>query len=194
MEVRSVRKPIVLDLETKYSFREAGDVAKLGVSCVGIYDYARKRFRAFLEDELEQLFPILERAAFIIGFNIDRFDFPLLDTYYMGSLGSFITLDLLTSVKQAYGKRISLNELARETLGITKSGHGLQAIEYYRERRLEELKRYCLDDVKITRDLYEYGKREGKLFYRGPRGRETILVDWDQGIDNKSDVNLTLGI
>lgn len=195
MEVRSVRKPIVLDLETKYSFRETdNDILRLGVACVGIYDYLTKQFKAYLEDELQQLFPLLERASFIVGFNIDRFDFIVLDNYYIGKLTSLSTVDLLEIIKKASGKRIPLDELARETLGVTKSGHGLQAIEHYRAGRIEELKRYCLDDVKITRDLYEYGRREGKLFYRGLRRRETILVDWNQSIDNKSDVNLSLGI
>lgn len=188
--------PIVLDLETKSTFREAGnDHKKLGVSCVGIYNYADAAFTAFMEDKLNDLFPILEQAALIIGFNIDNFDFPVLDPYYMGSLSGLPTLDLLTDVKNNFGKRLPLDELARETLQVTKSGHGLQAVDYYREGNFTALKKYCLDDVRITRDLYEYGKKHGQLFFRGPRGRQSVRVDWkNKDAQDNNEINLTLGI
>jgi hypothetical protein len=190
-----MNKPVVLDLETKNSFREVGkDVTKLGVSCVGIYDYETNRLTAFMEDELNKLFPLLENASSIIGFNIDRFDFPVLDVYYAGRLKNLPTLDLLSSVKDNFGKRIGLDALASETLNTNKSGHGLQAIEYYRKGKYDELKKYCLDDVKITHDLYEYGKKHNEVYFKSHRGKEIIKVDWNDSQQNNSEVNLTLGI
>jgi DEAD/DEAH box helicase domain-containing protein len=187
-------KPIVLDIETKYSFREVGnDLTKLGVSCVGIYDYLTDRYSAFMEEELDKLFPILEKASLIIGFNIDRFDFPVLDTIYVGNLSNLPTLDLLEDIKENLGRRLPLDELAHETLGATKSGHGLLAIEYYRDGEFDKLKKYCLDDVKITKDLYEYGKKHGKVFFRGIRERENVKVEWNNR-ESDSEINLTLGI
>jgi DEAD/DEAH box helicase domain-containing protein len=50
-------------------------------------------------------------------------------------------------------------------LGKGKSGTGLQAILYWRNGRLEELKKYCLDDVRVTKQVYEYGVKNKKILY-----------------------------
>lgn len=187
-------QPIVLDLETKKSFQEVGGKKpeKLGISVVGIYSYKDGSYKAFLEKELEQLFPILEQASLLVGFNINRFDLLVLQPYYVGDLSKLVTLDILEEVKKVLGKRIALDDLARETLGVKKSGHGLLAINYYKEGRFEELKRYCLSDVKLTRDLFEYGKKHGKLFYQSPYTRQEIKVNWQNFKQKREDINLTL--
>ena len=43
-------------------------------------------------------------------------------------------------------------------------------MQYYRAGDWERLERYCLEDVKLTRDLYEYARKHGQLlFQKGPR-------------------------
>jgi DEAD/DEAH box helicase domain-containing protein len=190
-------KPVVLDLETKRTFKEAGSTKPedLGISLVGIYDYATESFKAYREEQFAQLFPILEKASVIIGFNSNSFDLPALNRYYVGNLLSLPSLDLLESVQKALGRRIALDEFAKETLRTHKSGHGLMAIEYFKESKWAELESYCLDDVKITRDLYEYGKKNGEIYYLAPFGRRTVKVDWRETNGNGgNDINLTLGI
>lgn len=185
-----------MDLETKKSFQEVGGKKpeELGVSVVGIYSYEDDSYKAFLEKELEQLFPMLEQASFLVGFNINRFDLLVLQPYYVGNLSKLVTLDILEEVKKVLGKRIALDDLARETLGVKKSGHGLLAINYYKEGRLEKLKRYCLSDVKLTRDLFEYGKKHGRLFYKDVYGRQEIKVNWQDLNQKTKEINLTLPI
>lgn len=188
-------KPVVLDLETQYSLREKdNDPRKLKVSVVGIYDYSDNQFKDFLEDEFKELWPILENASLIIGFNIKKFDLQVLAPYYVGDVRQFPVLDLLDEVKESLGKRISLGELAKATLGEGKSGHGFLAIDFYRKGELEKLKKYCLDDVRLTRDLYEFGKKEGRIFYLSIRGKEEIKIDWRQKEIKKKSVDLTLPI
>lgn len=188
--------PIVLDLETKKTFREVGGnfPEKLGVSIVCLYDYGTDKFFSFFEKEFDKLFKILEKASLIIGFNSSKFDLPALSSYYVGNISSFPQLDLLEDVKNELGKRIALNELAGETLGVKKSGHGLMAIDFFHEGKLDELTKYCLDDVKITRDLYEFGKKNGKIFYKTAFGRREIKVKWSDSRGASSDINLTLPI
>ena len=80
------------------------------------------------------------------------------------------TLDLLFEAQKGLGRRISLDALAQATLGASKLGSGLDALEYYRAGDWERLERYCLEDVKLTRDLYEYARKYGQLFFqKGPR-------------------------
>lgn len=188
-------QPIVLDLETKYSFREVNnDLKCLGVTCVGIYNYFDNSYRAYMESEIPRALKVIEGASFTIGFNIDHFDFPVLNPYYLGDLSKLVTLDLLSEFKKSFGKRASLDSIAMATLGVGKSGHGLQAIDFFREGKFKELKRYCLDDVKITKDLYEYGMKYGKVFVHDWRGKTSVNVGWrDKSIEDL-EVNLTLDI
>jgi DEAD/DEAH box helicase domain-containing protein len=75
-------------------------------------------------------------------------------------------LDILEEIDKALGHRIKLDDVAQATLGSGKSGDGLKAVQYWRTGRMEELKKYCLDDVKITKQIYEYALKNGKLLYR----------------------------
>lgn len=186
-------QPVVLDVETQHTFREVGgyDPEKLKISVAGLYDYATDTYQAYTEPELPQLFPILEKASVIIGFNQIDFDLPVLNPYYVGDLTKLPNLDLLKVVEKSLGFRISLDDLAKETLGAKKTGHGLLAIEYFRDGEIQKLKDYCLSDVRLTKELYEYGKKEGKVFYNTASGRRVIAVSWSDTVAF-SEVNLTL--
>ncbi len=170
----------VLDIETKESFLAVGgyNPTKLSVSVAGLYTAIDDQFRCFAEDELSDLWSMLEQSSRVIGFNLDGFDYPVLQKYYSGNILKLPTLDILTEFKIAQGFRIKLDALARETLGIGKSGDGLQAIRLYEQGRLSELKKYCLDDVKITRDLFLQGRDKGVLYYQDQGKRTTWMVDW----------------
>ncbi len=187
-------QPIVLDLETQMTFREVGGYIpeKLKVSVVGIYDYASGKYMIFEENELKNLFPFMENASAIIGFNNIDFDLPVLKPYYLGQISKFPTLDLLKHVEKSLGFRIALDDLARETLSMHKTGHGLLAIDYFREGKMQELKDYCLSDVKITKELYEYGKTNKKVFYKSHTGRREIAIDWGEIPKEAASINLTM--
>jgi len=36
----------------------------------------------------------------------------------------------------------------------------------FRQGRIEELKKYCSNDVKITKEVYDYAQKYGKLLYK----------------------------
>ena len=168
---------IVLDLETQKTFDEVGGrshLEKLLVSLVGIYSYEKDTFTTFTEKEVPRLFPILEEAGRIVGFNIKGFDYPVLQPYYHQALHTLPTLDIMEVVVKTLGHRLHLDTLAQASLGCGKTGTGLDAIRYFRSGEIEKLKTYCLADVKITRDLYEYGKRHKKLLYHDRRREKTL--------------------
>ena len=58
---------------------------------------------------------------------------------------------------------MGLNVLAKTNLGIGKTGYSLEAPRLYHNGQIEELKNYCLNDVKITKELYELVLRQGYL-------------------------------
>ncbi len=187
--------PVVVDVETQMTFRDVGGYypEKLRISVAGLYDYATDLYKAFEEPELPEFFRYLENSTIIIGFNVIDFDLRALSTYYVGDLKKFPTLDLLKHVEKSLGYRISLDDLAKETLLTQKNGHGLLAIEYFRNKEMDKLKKYCLSDVDITRKLYEYGKTNKKLYFKSTAGKQDIPVSWDTAVTSvSSQVNLTL--
>ncbi len=170
-------KRLVVDLETKRSFAEVGGAhhrAQLGVSVVGVYDYQDDRFIAFREDRFDQLATLLREAEEIVGFNLLGFDWPVLAAELGDWVLSLPSLDLMVEVQQALGYRVSLDALAKATLGAGKIGSGLDALSYYQTGDWERLERYCLEDVKLTRDLYEYALRHGYL-YVDKGGRKAVV-------------------
>ncbi len=168
---------VVLDVETKKTFEEVGGYfpGQLEVSFVGVN--FRQGFSGqwqeakFFEPDLKELFPLLEKADIVIGFNIDNFDMPALAPYYNGDISQIPTLDLLLKIKESVGHRISLDAVAHETLNIGKSGNGLDAIRYFKTGQLEKLAHYCLQDVKVTREIYLYGLRTGKVKFKNKWNR-----------------------
>jgi DEAD/DEAH box helicase domain-containing protein len=185
---------VVLDLETKRTFDEAGGrkPADLGITVVGTYLYKTGEYLVFEENQLSDLEQLLSETARIIGFNIRRFDFPVLQPCFkrlnLSDIGYF---DLLEDLEKILGHRVSLQSLAKATLNEGKSGSGLDAIEFYRRGEMEKLKKYCLDDVRLTKEIYEFGKKFGHVYYHS-RDKATRLeakVNWK---DPEVPANLSL--
>ncbi len=182
---------IVFDVETKKTFDEVGGYypEKLGVSVSGVWwgeDGSEGQYKAFKEEEFPEMFKLFERADRIVGFNSIGFDMPALSPYYSGDLLSLPNLDIMVEIEKQVGHRISLDAVAKETLGEQKIGHGLDAIEYYHSGDWESLIKYCLQDVKVTKDLYDYGRDEGVLRFKN-RWNRLIEVKVDFSLPEKSE-------
>lgn len=168
---------VVLDVETKKSFEEVGGYFpdRLGISFVGVCirdGFSGKgEMKGFFEKDLPDLFPILEKADVLVGFNVDGFDMQTLVPYYQGNVTTFPTLDLMLQIKKSVGHRIGLDAVAKETLGIGKTGNGLDAIKYYNAQNWEALSSYCLQDVAVTRDVYDHGLTKGQVKFRNKWNR-----------------------
>ncbi|MBI3996698.1 MAG: WYL domain-containing protein [Candidatus Omnitrophica bacterium] len=170
---------LVLDLETQKEFAEVEGRKPelLLVSVVGVYSYEQNRYDAYLEADLaSKLGPRLQAAELLIGFNIRRFDLPVLQPYLSFSLNTLPMLDIMEEVVKNLGHRLSLDSLAQATLGQGKSGHGLDALRWFKEGRFDLITKYCLDDVKLTKELYDYGKQHGRLFATNRFGNEKLQI------------------
>jgi len=185
--------PIIFDIETQHTLREVGyDYRKLKISVVGLYDYATGTYFAYFEKDIPELMLKIEHASMIIGFNINKFDLPVLSPYYLGDITQFSTLDILERVEKSLGFRVALDDLARATLGIKKTGHGLLAVDYFNNKEWDKLEKYCLDDVKITKEIYEYGMKNGKLMLNTDKGIREIPVTFKNSSNGKTAVSLSL--
>jgi len=176
-------KRIVLDLETKKTFDDVGGrnaVDKLGISVLGLYEYETNTYSTFLEEDLGRFQNILINSTLVVGFNHIYFDLPVLQPYLSIDVTKLPCFDIMLAVQEIIGHRVGLDSIAQATLGVGKIGSGLDAIRYYQEGRWDELKKYCLKDVEVTKNVFEHGIREGKISYRsrfGPAVKE-INVKW----------------
>lgn len=188
-------KEIVFDIETQNTFAEVdNDFKKFKVSVVSIYRYETGSFESFLENELARLWPILEKADRIIGYNSEHFDIPILQNYYPGNLLKIPHLDIMKHVKEALGIRLKLSDIAQATLDdVDKSADGMQAIRWWREGKIDEIKKYCEQDVNVTKLIYEFGRDNRQLFYNNLAGEAVpFAVDFSMPAASTSKINLTL--
>ncbi|MSR71147.1 MAG: hypothetical protein EXS50_00530 [Candidatus Taylorbacteria bacterium] len=178
---------IVFDIETQNTFHEAGsnDPAALSISLVGIYDYTNDKYDSFLEGELTKLWPIIEKADMLIGYNSDHFDIPLLNKYYPGDLTKIKSLDLLKEIKNSFGRRVKLDSVALGTFNKGKIGHGLDAITWWKSGEIDKIRKYCLEDVKITKELYEYALANSKVLCKEGPSQFEIKLDTTKWNDKK---------
>jgi DEAD/DEAH box helicase domain-containing protein len=183
---------VFFDVETKKLFSEitTRDPGDLGVSVVSVYrrelDHSQGEIhgemRSFWEHEFADMWKIFKEADRIIGFNSLKFDVPALQPYAFFSLAKLSHFDIMEKIYQALGRRISLDNFARNTLGETKIDTGINAVRYWKsgdQENLKKLRTYCEMDVRITRKLYDFGMKNGYLKFtdkwNNPR---TLSIDF----------------
>ena len=174
---------VVLDVETRRSAAEVGGwhrADRMGVSVAVLYDSRTGDFSAWRQEDIPELARVLASASLVVGFNLLRFDYAVLEPHAPGcSFRALPTLDMLVAVQEQLSYRLSLDNLARATLGGTKSADGLQALQWWKEGRLAEIEEYCRQDVALTRDLYLFGREHGHLLFTNKAGKEVrVRVNW----------------
>jgi len=173
-----------LDLETCYSAEEVGGWSRchhMGVSLAVLLETSPERMTVYREDDLERLCRRLQELDLVVGFNLKRFDYRVLQPYAPVPLGRLPTLDILEDLTYILGFRLPLSHLTEKTLGEKKTGDGLLALELYRAGRWEELEAYCRQDVMLTRRLFEFGARQGYLIYQHRQGLLVrVPVEWHE--------------
>lgn len=170
---------LVFDIETKNTFADVGgreNVDKLSASFVGVYSYNQDKYLSFFESDFPKLNDLFKNAGLLIGFALNRFDIPVINKYLDFDIWQIPRYDILEEIEQACGLRISLEILAQTNLGLSKKGHGLDAVKYYKEQDWESLKNYCLQDVKLTKELYELAKKQGHLLVPRKFGNDLMKV------------------
>jgi DEAD/DEAH box helicase domain-containing protein len=172
-------RTVVFDIETKNVFDDVGkaDPTLLEISVVAAYDSETDQYASYTEDELPSLWPTIEQADALVGFNSDHFDIPLLNAYYPGDLTAMASIDLLKDIKHSLGRRIKLDTIAEATLGTQKSGHGLQAIQWWKQGEIDKIRSYCVEDVRITKEVFDYAMTHGKLYYKDSGQLREIPID-----------------
>ena len=185
-------RKIVFDIETSNTFSDVGssNAADLDISVLCLHDSETNEYKHFLQEDFTELWGIIEGADMLIGYNSDHFDIPLLNKYYPGDLSQIKSLDLLKEIHKSLGRRIKLDTVAEATLGEKKSGHGLQALKWWRAGERQKVIDYCIQDVKVTKKIYEYALKNGKVKFKELGKVRDIILDTSEW-ETRQDAALT---
>lgn len=177
------RDIVYFDLETQRTANDAGGwdkKAAMGMSIGVTYSTRLGEYRIYRESRVDELIDQLRRADLVVGFNVINFDYEVLMGYTAYDLPHLCqTLDLLVDIEKTLGHRLGLDAVASASLGVGKTGDGLDAIRWWREGRLHDIAEYCCFDVKCTRLVHEFGITHKKLHYTDRfQQRKAVPVAW----------------
>jgi DEAD/DEAH box helicase domain-containing protein len=180
---------IIFDLETQNIFQDVGssDPTALDISVATLYDSETEKYTTVTVDEIDTLWPIIEKADALVGYNSNHFDIPLLNKYYPGDLTEIKSIDLLEDIKNSLGRRLRLDSVAQATIGAKKSADGLQAVRWWREGNIKDIKKYCEQDVKVTKEIFEYARKNGHVKFKDGHRKKEIPLDtshWEEKEDS----------
>jgi DEAD/DEAH box helicase domain-containing protein len=173
---------VYFDVESQKLFHEVGgrDASKLRLACGVTWSTLRNDFAVYWEKDAPALIAELKSADRVIGFNIIHFDYEVLRPYALGeNFRAFRSTDMLQDIYRTLNFRLSLDSIARATLGASKTADGLQSVEWFRSGELEKVAEYCKSDVEITRRVYEFGRDNGFVHYYSKMGSKLkVPVQW----------------
>jgi DEAD/DEAH box helicase domain-containing protein len=178
----SGKNVVVFDLETQRSFQDVGGrtaMRELGMSVGVVYSFLDDSFHAFLESEAARLIEFLRAAELVVGYNLLGFDYEVLKGYGELPAAGLPTLDIMVDLQQKLGFRPKLDSVVKATIGAAKTADGLQALAWWKEGRLDLIEKYCTEDVRLTRDLYLFGRRNRHvLVSRFSGAPHKVEVSW----------------
>lgn len=175
---------VVVDVEIQKTIAETpggwNATDKLGVAVACVWEYRTRRMRVYGPGDLQDLQDRLLRADRVSGFNIWRFDFPviwqcpklewmeqprtevladwrrLLDTKNDVLENIWLALGLNADEFTEAHRGWSLDTVARGTLNMGKIGYGGDAPYWVQAGEIQRVVNYCADDVALERDLVDF--------------------------------------
>jgi DEAD/DEAH box helicase domain-containing protein len=158
-----IAKPIPLkNGKPDWDYARAGDC---GISCVVLYDSQTERYHLYDMHNLPECVAHLNSADLIVGYNSIEFDTSVLQNV-SGSQLTAPQYDILSEIWRALGhyqKGYKLGDVCGRALNLEKSGSGESAPSLAAQGRWAELMDYCLNDVALTKALYNYVVDEGGI-------------------------------
>lgn len=175
------RHVVYFDLETLRGADEVGgwgNIKNMGMSCGVVYSTDSNQYHVYEESQVADLISMLRSADIIIGYNHIRFDYEVLRGYSSFDFLKLPSFDMLIDLKDKFGHRVKLDSLAKTNLGEKKTADGLQSLQWVKEGRLDLVKEYCVQDVKVTKNLFEYGQKNKSIGIENLGDIRKVDVDW----------------
>ncbi|MCK5588869.1 MAG: ribonuclease H-like domain-containing protein [Candidatus Pacebacteria bacterium] len=171
-------KKLIFDIETKTALfdPETPTLLDMEISVISMHDSETDRYYSFQEEQFNEMWSFFEEADMFITFNGNYFDIPLLQKYAPFDLNTTYHLDVFAKVEKSIKKKIGLDAIASTTLGTSKSANGLQAVAWWNSGEIDKIIKYCEQDVKVTKDVYEYALKNNKLYYIDRKTQEKTEI------------------
>ena len=136
-----------------------------------IYDYRDDRYKVYDQKNIKELGERLLSADKVIGYNHIAFDYLILREDGINIQGSELRdYDILVELWKKNGKKESgfkLDQVAKLNLACGKSENGAKAPLMFQKGEIAKLITYCIDDVRITKLLYDQIINKGFLLAKG---------------------------
>lgn len=177
----------IFDTETLHTYDELGIVnkkdkipcnLKMAIGGILIYDTEKDtdKYMFFVESQAHSMIELLKQSNFIIGHNIIRFDYPLIQQYTFENLSIILknnTFDTLIELEKYTGIWTSLDDLCERNLGYGKNEESIKIPSMWRNGEYEKVENYLRNDLKMTKEIYLYIKKNKRIkFMLKDYGRE----------------------
>ncbi len=175
---------LFLDIETQNNWKngESFKVEDLRISYAGVINGETGEELDFWEEDIDKLKTLLLSGETVVHYNGFSFDMPVIANYTGPEILDVPQIDLMVAFYKRIGFRPKLDDVATATLGYGKIGKGSDAVMYWESGQLDKLKKYCIQDVHVTMDVYNYGKEHGKVKYFDRNGfKREVSIDWSLG-------------
>ena len=187
--IPSNREPVIPGIEYCAGWH---DHANMGISVIGAYEFHADRYRVFCQDNFAEFVSLVIEQEVVIGFNNKSFDDRLVDAVIGGNIDELLrtrSYDLLSEVWLGAGlgpryngpqySGYGLDDLAKAEHLQGKTGHGALAPIQWQQGKIGAVIDYCLQDVKITKELIERVLIEGCLNNPKRDGSIPVRKPWE---------------
>jgi len=163
---------------------------KIGMAVAGVLTFDNKKdlpkYDYYTETDIEQLKKKLGEYDIIIGHNLLRFDYVVVEKYLPADFIKNLevkTIDTFALLYKRTKEYIGLNDLGKLNLGMTKTEDTLMIPKLWKEGRYSEVKEYLRRDLELTAGMFCYVLKNGQLRYPHKKfGKfiedRTIKIDW----------------
>lgn len=159
-----------------------GDHANMGITVLGVYDYALDQYRVFCDDNRGEWAVLVASSAedtLFVGFNNIPFDNAVMRaTPGWWTPGDERCYDLLRETWASAGlgpefvypthAGFGLEAMCKINFGLKKSGNGALAPIDWQHGRFGTVIDYCLNDVMLTKRLFDAIMRSEEI--KSPKG------------------------
>lgn len=174
---------VTFDIETYHPSRlEEFNVDKFRVSVIGAYISWIDEYLAFTEENVKDFLNVLLDADMVVGYNHIWFDLAVLQKYSQVDLvKNTNNYDIMLEVEKKLGFKMKLDDLCKANFDTDKkTDHYEQFKEYYWDKEWFKLIDYCMNDVRLTEQLFRQIRDTGTVKYRDFQGVKEVGLDQPQ--------------
>lgn len=170
---------ITFDIETySPSNLEQINTDEFRASVIGAYFSWEDKYIAFLEENVTDFIALMAKADLIVGFNQLWFDLPVLQKYADYNLLKLPNYDILKEFEKQAGFKIKLNDLCKANFDDDiKTDSYQQYKNYHKEGKWLELIDYCMNDVRLTNNLFLKVLNKQPLKYFDLHNQKEVLLN-----------------